>query len=230
MSATTTLHTIIQRRKNFLASLPKPAARGWQHAVIAPLALANMIVQSIFAPTSGILAGVIIFGICSVVLFGNSAVYHLNSWRPRVERILRKFDHSNIYLLIAGTYTPISIALMPRSTCILVLSIIWIGATGGILLANIWPDAPRWLSTPIYIALGWVVAWFVPVIWANGGPAVVWLIFAGGLCYTLGALSYGFRWPNPWPRVWGFHEFFHTGTLGGFICHAIAVWLAMFAV
>ena len=108
-----------------------------------------------------------------------------------------------------------------------VLSIVWAGALGGIALSVFKPEAPRWLYTPLYVALGWVACWFLPDFWQTGGPAVVWLLIAGGLSYTVGALCYGLRWPNPWPKVWGFHEFFHTGTLFGYACHAVAVWLAV---
>ncbi len=210
--------------------LPKPALRGWQHAIIAPLALANMIVQIVFAPTAALTIGVIVFGLSAVVLFGHSAVYHLGSWGPKVHAILRRLDHSNIFLLIAGTYTPLSLALLPGGTAALVLAIVWSGALGGIALSNFWPAAPRWLYVPLYIALGWVAIWFLPDMWEAGGPAIVWLIIAGGICYTVGALAYAFRWPNPWPRTWGFHEFFHSGTVAGYACHAVAVWLTLFAV
>ncbi len=217
----------IASRKARLDALPKPKARGWIHAITAPLALANSIVLIVLAPTPGVRAACVIFGLSAVVLFGNSAVYHLGRWSVKVHSILRRIDHSNIFLLIAGTYTPLSVALLPANTAALVLAIVWAGALGGIALSVFKPEAPRWLYTPLYIALGWVAFWFLPAFWQTGGPAIVWLLVAGGLSYTLGALCYGLRWPNPWPKVWGFHEFFHTGTLFGYACHAVAVWLAV---
>lgn len=220
----------ITRRKMLLDSLPKPKARGWIHAITVPLALANSIVLVIMAPTPALRAMCVVFGISAVVLFGNSAVYHLGRWSVRVHSILRRIDHSNIFLLIAGTYTPLSVALLPGRTAALVLVIVWAGALGGIILSVFKPTAPRWLYTPLYVALGWVAVWFLPTFWATGGPAVVWLIIAGGIAYTIGALCYGLRWPNPWPKVWGFHEFFHTGTLVGYTCHAVAVWMAVMSV
>ena len=216
---------------NALHALPKP----WQLAAgstrwTAPLALANSIVSSWFWPpqlTFGVAC--VVFGLSAVFLFGNSAVYHLGRWSVKVHSVLRRIDHSNIFLLIAGTYTPLSVALLPPKTAALVLGIVWAGATGGILLSVFKPTAPRWLYTPLYVALGWVAVWFLPDFWQAGGPAVVWLLIAGGLSYTAGALCYGLRWPNPWPNVWGFHEFFHTGTLFGYVCHAVTVWLAVMA-
>jgi len=220
----------IKQRRDWLNSLPKPKGRGWIHACTAPLALANSIVLLIFAPGAGLKLACIVFGISAVVLFGHSAFYHLINWSPKARDIMRRMDHSNIFLLIAGTYTPLSVALLPGRTALLVLLIVWIGAIGGIFLSVFRPNAPRWLYVPFYVALGWVAIWFLPSFWRAGGPAIVWLIIAGGIAYTIGALCYGLRWPNPWPRIWGFHEFFHTGTLIGYACHAVAVWLTIFAV
>lgn len=228
-SAETKATSKISARKQRLDALPKPAARGWIHAITAPLALANSIVLVVLAPTADVRAACVVFGLSAVFLFGNSAVYHLGRWSVKVHSVLRRIDHSNIFLLIAGTYTPLSVALLPPKTAALVLGIVWAGAIGGILLSVFRPTAPRWLYTPLYVALGWVAVWFLPDFWSAGSPAVVWLLIAGGLSYTLGALCYGLRWPNPWPRMWGFHEFFHTGTLFGYACHAVAVWLAVMA-
>lgn len=228
-SAETKATSKISARKQRLDALPKPAARGWIHAITAPLALANSIVLVVLAPTADVRAACVVFGLSAVFLFGNSAVYHLGRWSVKVHSVLRRIDHSNIFLLIAGTYTPLSVALLPPKTAALVLGIVWAGAMGGILLSVFRPTAPRWLYTPLYVALGWVAVWFLPDFWSAGSPAVVWLLIAGGLSYTLGALCYGLRWPNPWPRMWGFHEFFHTGTLFGYACHAVAVWLAVMA-
>lgn len=217
----------VAERKARLNRLPKPKARGWIHAATAPVALINSILLVIVAPNPALKWACVVFGLSAIVLFGNSAVYHLGNWSPKVHGILRRIDHSNIFLLIAGTYTPLSVALLPTTTAYIVLGIVWVGAIGGILLSVFKPEAPRWLYTPLYVALGWVAVWFLPDFWNAGSPAVVWLLVAGGVAYTIGALCYGFRWPNPWPKVWGFHEFFHSGTLIGYVCHAIAVWIAI---
>ena len=181
----------------------------------------------VLAPTAQAKLACLVFGISSVVLFGHSAVYHLGTWSPKVETVLRRLDHSNIFLLIAGTYTPLAVSLLPGRTAIFVLSVVWVAALGGIYLAVAKPGAPRWLTTGLYVALGWFSVWYLPYFWETGGPAIVSLILTGGIAYTVGALFYGLRWPNPWPRVWGFHEFFHVGTLIGYTCQAIAVWLTV---
>lgn len=218
----------VSSRKAFLDSLPKPKARGWIHAITAPLAFANAVVLICLAPTAALKVTCAIFGLCSVILFGHSAVYHLGTWRPEVRSVLQRMDHSNIFLLIAGTYTPLSVALLPPRTAAIVLTVVWGGAAAGIFLAILKPDAPRWLTTILYVALGWVALWYLPTFWRAGGPAIVWLILAGGILYTIGAVFYGTRWPNPWPQIWGFHEFFHTCTLLAYACQVVAVWLALF--
>lgn len=216
-------------RKRYFESLPKPKARGWIHAFTAPLALANGIVSIIFAPDGGAKVACAMFMIASFLLFANSGIYHLGNWGAKVHGILRRIDHANIFLLIAGTYTPLSVILLDRPEQTIVLSIVWGGALLGSLMHIFWLNSPRWLYVPLYIVLGWVAIWFLPSFWANGSPAIVWLILVGGIAYTVGAVFYAFRWPNPWPVYWGFHEFFHLGTLIGFATQAIAVWLAIFA-
>jgi hemolysin III len=135
-------------------------------------------------------------------------------------------DHSNIALIIAGTYTPIAVTSLSGGLRLLTLALVWTGAAGAIAVRLIWLSAPRWTYVPIYIALGWVAVGFLPQIWQGGGPAVVWLLLAGGLAYTAGAIVYGLQRPRGWPAWFGFHEIFHTGTIIGFTCHFIAVWIS----
>jgi len=178
------------------------------------------------SPTSTARIGSAIFIATALVLFTVSAIYHTGTWSPRVWAFLRRFDHANIFLLIAGTYTPLAVLLLPRSTATTLLLVVWGGALVGILLRVFWMGAPRWLYVPIYLALGWVAVWFLPAFWREGSPAIVWLVIAGGLSYTAGAVVYGTKRPNPSPRWFGFHEIFHLGTIGGYVCHFIAVALA----
>jgi hemolysin III len=206
----------------------KPKLRGWIHAGTAPLALAAGIVLIALTPAPDRWASAV-FVASSLVLFGTSAVYHRGTWSPRVGLTLRRLDHSNIFLLIAGTYTPLAWMLLDRPTAQLLLAVVWGGAIVGILMRVFWLSAPRWLYVPLYIALGWVAVWFLPAFSAAAGPALVWLIAAGGIAYTLGAVVYGFKRPNPSPRWFGFHEIFHVGTVIGFLCHLVAVFIAVSA-
>lgn len=196
--------------------------------MMAPLALANGILLIIFAPGAAAKTACAIFLASGFLLFGHSSVYHLGNWGERVHGVLRRIDHANIFLLIAGTYTPLSVMLLPTSTATLVLGIVWSGAIVGTLVHIFRMNAPRWFLVALYVALGWVAMWFLPNFWDTGGAAIVILLLAGGGAYTIGAMFYALRWPNPWPRWFGFHEFFHVGTVMGYACHSVAVWLAIF--
>ena len=207
----------------------KPKLRGWIHAGIAPFVLAAAIVLVALSPTAAVRWADAVFGLTAVLLFCTSAVYHRGHWSPRVAGVLRRMDHTNIFLVIAGTYTPLSVLLLPPGQARSLLVVIWSGALVGLLMRIFWLGAPRWLYVPIYVALGWTAVWFLPRFWHSGGPAVVWLILAGGLAYTLGALVYGFKWPDPSPRWFGFHEIFHSLTVAGFAAHYVAVSIAAYA-
>jgi hemolysin III len=160
----------------------------------------------------------------AMLLFGCSGVYHIGNWNPRVKGVLRRMDHSNIAIIIAGTYTPLSLLALPAPTSYWLLGGIWLGALAAIGIRMAWINAPRWSYVPLYIALGWVAIWFMPEFWRTAGPAVVWLLLAGGVAYTAGAVVYALKRPNPSPRWFGFHEIFHVGTVLGFTCHLLAVW------
>lgn len=216
---------------NSVSDMPlKPLLRGWIHLVAAPLAFAAALVLMILSPTASTTWASAVYLASSLLLFGMSAIYHRGNWNPKVRAILRRFDHSNIFLLIAGTYTPIAVSLLDHTQALTVLLVVWIGAAVGIGTAVFWPSAPRWFTVPIYVLLGWVAIWFLPALWASGGPAVVWLLIAGGICYTLGALVYGFKWPNPNPRTFGFHEIFHSFTVAGWATHCVAAFIAVLTV
>ncbi|MFD1504271.1 hemolysin III family protein [Georgenia yuyongxinii] len=209
-----------------VADAVKPRLRGWLHTGTAPLALVAGVVLVVLAPTTAGKVSTAVFALSAVVLFGCSAVYHRGTWSPRAAAVLRRLDHSNIFLLIAGTYTPLAVLLLDRSTATVLLVVVWTGAALGIAARLVWLNAPRWVYVPIYVALGWVALAFLPQFWTTGGPAVVWLVAGGGLAYTLGALVYALKRPNPSPRWFGFHEIFHVGTVVGFACHYVAVLLA----
>jgi hemolysin III len=204
----------------------KPAARGWIHAVMFPLTVAAGAVLIALADGPAGKVSCAIFAATAMMLFGTSATYHLGRWGERWNAVLRRIDHSNIALIIAGTYTPLTVLLMHGGARVALLCLAWGGALALILLRVLWLDAPRWSYVPIYIALGWVAVGFMPQFWRLGGPAIVWLLLAGGIAYTAGAVVYGLKRPNPWPRHFGFHEIFHACTVVGFTCHFIAVMIA----
>ncbi|MBN9619217.1 MAG: hemolysin III family protein, partial [Actinobacteria bacterium] len=135
---------------------------------------------------------------------------------------------SAIYLLIAGTYTPLAVLTLPRTAAVAVLVAVWSGALAGVALQTAWPTAPRWLAVPCYIALGWVAVFVMPDLLHNAGVAAFTLIIVGGVVYTIGGVIYGLKRPNPLPRVFGFHEVSHLCTLVAATCHYIAIWLAVF--
>ncbi|OXM99348.1 hemolysin III family channel protein [Bifidobacterium vansinderenii] len=210
---------------------PKPMMRGWIHAFATPLALAAGIVLICLSPTAQLKWACAAFMTCSLILFGNSAIYHLGDWSPKVTDVLRRIDHVNIFLLIAGTYTPVSFALEPfwRN---LILGSIWSCTLVALLIHVVWISAPRWLYTIVYIIFGVSGAAFLGLFWISphAGPVVVWLIVAGGICYIAGAIVYGLRKPDPWPKVFGFHEIFHCGTVAGYACHMVAIYFVIVSI
>lgn len=205
----------------------KPKLRGWLHLVAAPLSLAASIVLVVLAPTTPDKWASAVYLAASLLLFGISALYHRFYWKPNWEVVWKRLDHSNIFLLIAGTYTPLTVALLDHRDQLVLLLTVWIGAAAGILVNLFWPSAPRWLSTLIYVVLGWTAVAYLPQLWSAGGPAVVVLIVAGGILYTLGAIVYGTKKPDPWPKWFGFHEIFHAFTVAAWACHCVAVYLAV---
>ena len=209
--------------------LIKPKLRGWIHAITAPLALAACIVLTVLAPTTTLKIGSAVYLACSLLLFANSGVYHISNghFPVKVSQLLRRIDHANIYLLIAGTYTPLALALMTPDHQRLVLGIIWTGAVIGMVANVCWITAPRWLFTILYVVLGWVAVWFIPELYRAGGAAIVFLIAAGGVIYTLGAVVYALKKPDPLPRWFGFHEIFHACTVAAWVCQCIACYMAV---
>lgn len=196
----------------------KPTWRGWIHAGTFPVAIAAGIVLIVLAqgPTAKWASAV--FMATSLLLFGNSALYHRFRWKPKTKAVLKRIDHANILLLIAGTYTPIATLALPTPQAILLLSIVWGGAILGILFRVFWIDAPRWLYVALYLLLGWAaVMYVVPLFQANA--AMMILVGVGGILYTIGAVVYGLKRPNPWPGHFGFHEIFHVCTVLAFLSH-----------
>jgi hemolysin III len=181
------------------------------------------------APTSESRVVSAIFATTSVLLFGISALLHRGSWSPRTEDVLRRLDHSNIYLIIAGTYTPFAVLALPPDEARTLLFIVWGGALVGVLVRIFWTSAPRWLTTALYVIVGWVAVFFLPELVEGAGIPAVVLIVVGGVLYTIGAVIYAIKRPNPSPEWFGFHEVFHSFTVAAFIAHYIAVWIVVHA-
>jgi hemolysin III len=211
----------------------KPRLRGvihyWSFLVsVATCAVLIAVSAATVSATAGWATAV--YGATVLGLFGVSALYHRRWWVSLTVRAwMKRLDHSMIFLFIAGTYTPFTLLAMSQPTGYVVLTIVWSGAVLGVALKLLWPNAPRWLGTPIYIALGWVAVFVLPELLHHAGVAALVLLLVGGAFYTLGAIFYATRWPNPWPRVFAHHEFFHAATVLAAISHYIAIWLAIYA-
>jgi hemolysin III len=204
----------------------KPKWRGWIHTVAAPLALAAGIVLVAVAPTTDRKISSAIYAATGVLLFGISAIYHRGNWSPSVKMVLKRLDHTNIMLVIAGSYTPLAWSLLERPKAVLLLWVIWSGAILGVLFRLLWTEAPRWLYVPIYIALGCGSLFYMPEFFAASVPAAV-LICAGGVLYITGAVFYALKKPNFSYRHFGFHELFHALTVLAFGAHFAAILIAV---
>jgi len=208
----------------------KPRMRGWLHAATAPVALAAGLLLVALAPAGAPRVGAIVFSLCSLVLFSVSATMHRGGWSRRTEVLLTRLDHASIFLLIAGTYTPFSLLMLHGTDRVVLLTTAWVGAGLGIAFRMLRPRAPRWVYTPVYLALGWVAVFFAPDFARYTGTALVVVLMAlGGLLYTLGAIVYGLRRPNPLPGWFGFHEVFHAFTVLAFAAHYAGISIATYA-
>jgi hemolysin III len=196
----------------------KPTWRGWIHAGTFPVAVILGVVLISVAQGAPAKWASAVFMVSSLLLFGNSAVYHRFDWNPTTKAVLRRIDHANILLLIAGTYTPIAVLALPPSKGWLLLTLVWSGAILGILFRVFWLGAPRWLYIALYLLLGWAAVMYLGDLMQANVTMMV-LVIVGGLLYSVGAAIYGMKRPNPWPGAFGFHEIFHVCTVLAFMCH-----------
>lgn len=196
----------------------RPTWRGWIHAGTFPVAIvagAVLITVAQGAPAKWAAA---VFMVTSMLLFGNSALYHRFDWGPTTKAVLKRIDHANILLLIAGTYTPLAVLALPPQKGLVLLIVVWSGTVLGILFRAFWINAPRWLYVALYLALGWAAVMYMGDL-LQASVAMMVLVCVGGLLYTVGAIVYAMKKPNPWPGRFGFHEIFHVCTVLAFLCH-----------
>ncbi len=196
--------------------------------MMAVLAAAPLIIKAFYGENSDNLSSFIVFIVSMILLYGASTMYHSFNINDRVNKILKKLDHAMIFVLIAGSYTPICLIVLPKNIGLPLLGLIWLIAALGIIFKMFWVTCPLWLSSVMYIAMGWLcVLAFSPLIKNLSGAAFTWLL-AGGIIYTIGGVIYAIKTPkikafNERHRYFGTHEIFHLFVMGGSICHFILV-------
>ncbi len=211
-------------------ALVKPRLRGWIHTWAVGVAAIAAVVLIATATTISATAGwsTLVYGLTVCGLFGVSAVYHRVTWPTARARVrMKRADHSMIFLFIAGSYTPFALLGLPGRTGQTLLAVVWAGALAGVALKLLWPGAPRWVGVPLYLLLGWAIVPVAGQLNDQIGIAPLILLLIGGLFYSGGAILYATKWPNPWPGVFGHHEFFHAATVLAALTHYAAVWLVV---
>jgi hemolysin III len=205
----------------------KPRLRGVLHEYAFFVSLACGVALILAASDGRARVAAVIYAFAVSALLGTSALYHRHNWGPRARRWMRRLDHSMIFVLIAGTYTPVALLALSGSLSRTILIVVWAGALGGVVFKLLWIDAPKWILALIYVALGWVSA----AIFGELPAAIGWLgvagLAAGGLLYTLGAAVYASGWPDPSPRVFGYHEVFHVLVVAAAALHYAVIAFAV---
>lgn len=202
----------------------KPKLRGVSHEWAFFMSLGFGVALIILAETPKATLAVAIYAVSLSALFGTSALYHRVNWRrPQVRQWMRRLDHSMIFFLIAGTYTPFALLVLDGTLAMAILVVVWIGAIAGAIVEMIWIDHPKWASALIYLSLGWVAVAAFPELWTAMGIGGTLLVAAGGLLYTAGAVVYAVQRPNPSPAIFGYHEIFHLLVIAAAIAHFTAV-------
>jgi hemolysin III len=201
----------------------KPRLRGVLHQYAFVVSLASGTLLVLLAATSRASVAAAVYATSVSALFGTSALYHRVTWTPPARRRLRRLDHAMIFLLIAGTYTPVGLLVLQGTLATVVLVVVWGGALAGIALQLAWARAPRWLGGTVYLALGWVAVVAMPQLFARLGVVGGLLLVAGGLVYSAGAAVFALRRPDPVPAVFGYHEVFHLLVIAGVTAHFLAI-------
>ncbi|MBM4242838.1 MAG: hemolysin III family protein [Deltaproteobacteria bacterium] len=206
--------------------MPKPLLRGWSHAGAAVAALVTTVtLYALCGDDRPRALSMLVFGVSMILLYAVSATYHIGRWQPRTERILRALDHANIYVLIAGTFTPLCVNVLDGSFRTTMLTVMWSIAGAGVVLSVFTDHLPRWLTASLYVGMGWIGVVLLPSFAAHLPPPAVGLLLGGGVLYTVGAVIYALQRPDPCPQVFGYHEVFHLFVIGGSAAFAVAVWV-----
>ncbi len=206
-----------------MPELGAPRLRGVSHAWAFWFALAAAAVLVVLAPSSKARVSALVYGTGLCALFAGSGLYHRWRWDPRWRPLLRRIDHSTIFLFIAASYVPVALLVLDGTVRVVVLVCAAAGAIGGIVLTVAWIDAPRGVTAGIYVALGWTAIIALPQLVDRLEAAPLVLLAAGGVLYTVGAVVYVTRRPDPWPRTFGFHEVFHVFVIAAALCHFVAM-------
>jgi hemolysin III len=204
------------------AAPEKPLLRGLFHEIAAVVSLFAWVALAVAADAGRARAAANVYGASLFTLLAVSATYHRRTWAPRARLLMRRLDHSAIFALIAGTYTPFCL-LLPPATGMPLLAVAWGGAAAGVAQAVLWPRAPKPLVAAVYVLLGWVIVPVLPALRAAIGGGALALLLSGGAAYTLGAVVYALRRPDPFPRVFGYHEVFHALVVFAAACHFVVV-------
>ncbi|CAB4665727.1 unannotated protein [freshwater metagenome] len=205
-----------------------PKLRGWFHLGATPIVIIASLILFILSKSS-LKFAVAIYSLTAILLFSVSAVYHRVPWSPAKKKIWRRFDHANINLLIAGSYTPFAVTLLEGRDRTILLSVVWIGAVAGVTMRVFWLGAPRWLYVANYLLLGWVAVAYMPQLYRAGGLWILLPIIIGGLFYSVGAIFYALKRPGREAKYFGFHELFHIFVLAAWVSQYVAISVAIYS-
>jgi hemolysin III len=214
------IHTEIAQKK------VKPLMRGWSHALAAVASIVLTVILCVLSRHDiPRMISMLIFGLSMIELYTVSAVYHIVTWSVAKRRVLRAIDHGNIFVLIAGTYTPLCFNILTGWLRITILAIIWTLALAGIVTSIFTVKLPRWATAALYVGMGWVVILAIPAFLAVLPWISIAILFLGGLLYTIGAVIYARKKPDPFPTIWGYHEVFHLFVILGSAAFVTCVWV-----
>jgi hemolysin III len=206
-------------------ALVRPRLRGVLHLAFLPAFVAAAIVLVVLARSPNGRMAMALYGVGLAACLGTSALYHRGHWSPAVRGLLGRIDHSMIFLLVAGTYTPVGLLVLRGTIAHLVLGIVWIGGALGAAMAMLWPRPPAWAEVAPYILVGWSAVIALPQLAAGLGWGGLSLLIVGGILYTAGAIIYGLERPDPFPSVFGYHEIFHSLVVLAAAAHCVAVYV-----